>query len=102
MDDGFAYGVALRLAEEGLRPSDLGIEKAAQLQVLQGIGSDAARMMLATALVTGIPVGVLMHAADKKSKKNTTEEENLKRQIDSYRDAAGSLEGEMARQGISV
>lgn len=76
------------------------LEKQAQSSAITGMGSDMARVLLATSIITGVPIGILAHTVDRQVKGSTTQEKNLKKQITKYRGAAQSIEDEMVRQGV--
>lgn len=97
---GIKLGGVLHAAYHGHRGEDL--DKYAQFFDIGAIGSGAARTIMALSLVTGVPAGILWHSINKEIGRRTNKEEDLKKRIDYYRNASSNLEGEMARQGITV
>ena len=64
------------------------------------LGDFSTRALLAASLVTGIPVGIMMHVVGKKIGQKRAKERDMENEIKYYRQASGGLEQEMARQGM--
>ena len=99
-------GFMRKMAGVGKKPSDFGFTKeAAGLPTAgdlwtafsSGLGamasgvSDLGTTGLGIAIAAGLPIGVVMHLADKSLKRNSRKTRELKAQRDTYRDAMAQL-----------
>lgn len=100
-------GFMRKLASVGKRPSDVGLTKeafgiGAVSDFVKSVGSaakdvgeavgDVSIGTLGVGLAAGLPLGVLLHLADKSLRSSSKKTRELKAQRDAYRDAMARLE----------
>lgn len=100
-------GFMRKLASAGKLPSDVGLTKEALglntvTDFMRGVGAaakdvgtavgDVSIGTLGLGLAAGLPIGVLLHLADKSLRSSSRKTKELKAQRDAYRDAMARLE----------
>lgn len=81
-----------------LKGAEAGLTKEA---AIGDIGEFGTKAVIATALLTGIPAGIVAHLLANKAKKQSLKERALMEQNEYYRDAADLIEDEMAKNRIT-
>lgn len=99
-------GFLRKVASVGRKPSDVGFDKSASVvgDIVHGLGTmagaakDSVSGFLAVALLSGLPIGTMLHLADNSLKRSSKKEKELKAQRDAYRDAMAQLKNHVAGQ----
>lgn len=100
-------GFLRKMASVGKKPSDLGFTKEANWlnSTLKGVGvasdlaKDAVLATLGLGLISGLPIGMVLHVADKSLRRDSKKTKELKAQRDAYRDAVARLRNSLQAEG---